>query len=108
MDEIGWFSPPGIGDGVGYGYAAIKTIESLNNKKIKVSYDSPNTKAHISFVQPEFYHGNLDQYRIGYTPWESSKIPELWPSKMNEMDEIWTTSNYCVDIFKSYNYDIYI
>ena len=103
MNEIGWFSPPGIGDGVGYGYAAIKTIEALNNKKIKVSYDSSETNVHISFVQPEYYHGHLDQYRIGYTPWESSKIPDTWPSIMSEMDEIWTTSNYCVDIYKSYN-----
>ena len=103
MNEIGWFSPPGLGDGIGYGYAAIKTIEALKNQHIKVSFDSRETKAHISFIQPEYYRGEPDQYRIGYTPWESSIIPESWPHTMNQMDEIWTTSKYCVDIFNSFN-----
>ena len=103
MDEIGWFSPPGLGDGIGYGYAAIKTIESLKNRKVKVTYDSNETKVHISFIQPEYYRGLPDQYRVGYTPWESSEIPESWPHVMNNMDEIWTTSKYCLDVFESYN-----
>ena len=103
MKEIAWFSPPGIGEGMGYGYAAVRTIKALQNNGIKVSYDSVEPKCHISFIQPEFYSGDSDQYRIGYTPWESSKIPDNWPGIMREMQEIWTPSQYCVDVFNSYN-----
>lgn len=103
MSRISWFSPPGLGDGIGYGYAAIMTIKAMQNAGVQVAYDARDTKAHISFVQPEFYSGDIKQYRIGYTPWESSVIPESWPYTMNEMDEIWTTSQYCVDVFESFN-----
>lgn len=102
MKEIGWFSPPGIGDGVGYGYAGVKTIEAIQKQEVKVSYDNNETKVHVSFVQPEFYHGSLSQYRVGYTPWESSQLPDGWPEKMRQMQEIWTTSKYCVDIYEEY------
>lgn len=100
MNKIGWFSPPGIGEGMGYGYAAVKTIRGLQNAGVTVSYDNREVKCHISFIQPEFYSGNSDQYRIGYTPWESSEIPDTWFSIMNTMQEIWTPSNYCKDIFE--------
>lgn len=103
MKEIGWFSPPGIGEGMGYGYAAVRTIRALQNADVRVSYDNKDTKCHISFIQPEYYSGNKDQYRIGYTPWESSALPESWPGMMREMQEIWTPSQYCVDIFQEYN-----
>lgn len=100
MREIGWFSPPGIGDKMGYGYAAVMTIKALQENNVRVSYDNRTTKCHISFIQPEFYSGNPDQYRIGYTPWESSKVPDGWKEIMPEMQEIWTPSQYCVDIFE--------
>lgn len=103
MKEIGWFSPPGIGEGMGYGYAAVRTIKGLQNIGVKVAYDNRETKCHISFIQPEYYSGDRDQYRIGYTPWESSVIPETWPKIMQEMQEIWTPSQYCVDVFNEYN-----
>jgi glycosyltransferase involved in cell wall biosynthesis len=103
MKQIGWFSPPGIGEGMGYGYAAVRTIKGLQNSGVKVAYDNREAKCHISFIQPEYYSGDRDQYRIGYTPWESSVVPDTWPKIMQEMQEIWTPSQYCVDIFNEYN-----
>ena len=103
MKQVGWFSPPGIGDKMGYGYAAVMLIKALQEHDVKVSYDNREAKCHISFIQPEFYSGNLDQYRIGYTPWESSVVPDSWQSTMSVMQEIWTPSQYCVDIFEENN-----
>lgn len=100
MKEISWFSPPGIGDKMGYGYAAVMTIKALQESGVKVAYDSKDSRCHISFIQPEFYSGNLDQYRVGYTPWESSVVPDGWKDIMPQMQEIWTPSQYCVDIFE--------
>lgn len=102
MRQIGWFSPPGIGEGMGYGYAAVRTIKALQSCGVEVLYDNRETKCHISFIQPEFYSGNLDQYRVGYTPWESSVIPDFWPETMNQMQEIWTPSTFCANIFEEY------
>jgi glycosyltransferase involved in cell wall biosynthesis len=100
MKQVGWFSPPGIGDKMGYGYAAVMLIKALQEHDVKVAYDNREAKCHISFIQPEFYSGNLDQYRIGYTPWESSIVPDSWRDTMPQMQEIWTPSQYCVDIFE--------
>lgn len=103
MKQVGWFSPPGIGDKMGYGYAAVMLIKALQEHDVKVAYDNRESKCHISFIQPEFYSGNLDQYRIGYTPWESSVVPDSWQGTMSVMQEIWTPSQYCVDIFEENN-----
>lgn len=99
--EIAWFTPP-VSDRVGYGYAAVSLIKAFQRAGVKVSYDRDYPLVHVSFVQPDFYHGESRQYRIGYTPWESSQIPEHWVPRMREMDEIWTTSTYCVDVFRQY------
>lgn len=85
---------------MGYGYAAVETIHALQRKQVKVSYNTTEPLVHISFVQPEYYQGIPDQYRIGYTPWESTEIPESWKIDMPKMDEIWTTSNFCRDIYE--------
>ena len=103
MRELSWFSPPGIGDKMGYGYAAVMTIKALQFNDVKVSYDTKDPLCHISFIQPEFYSGNPDQYRVGYTPWESSVVPESWKQIMPTMQEIWTPSQYCVDVFEDNN-----
>jgi glycosyltransferase involved in cell wall biosynthesis len=103
MKQLGWFSPPGIGDKMGYGYAAVMLIKALQEHDVKVAYDDRSAKCHVSFIQPEFYSGNLDQYRIGYTPWESSVVPDSWEGTMSQMQEIWTPSQYCVDIFEENN-----
>ena len=102
MKQIGWFSPPGIGEGMGYGYAAVRTIKALQSCGVNVGYDNREAMCHISFIQPEFYSGNPDQYRVGYTPWESTVIPQFWPETMGKMQEIWTPSKFCADIFEQF------
>lgn len=92
---------PPVGDGVGYGVAAVETIKAIQRKEIRVSYNTHEPLVHISFVQPDFYSGHPDQYRVGYTPWESSLIPERWVESMNQMQEIWTTATYCKDVFEN-------
>jgi glycosyltransferase involved in cell wall biosynthesis len=78
-------------------------IKALQEHDVKVAYDDRSAKCHVSFIQPEFYSGNLDQYRVGYTPWESSVVPDSWRDTMPQMQEIWTPSQYCVDIFEENN-----
>lgn len=97
---LSWFTPS-VGDKMGYGVAAISTIKALMNNQVFVGYNSIHAKTHISFVQPEWYNPQENQYKIGYTPWESTKVPDQWIHYMGEQDEIWTTSQFCVDVFRA-------
>jgi glycosyltransferase involved in cell wall biosynthesis len=99
MNKISWFTPP-VSEAVGYGVAAIETIQALQRKGLSVQWNDDRPLVHINFIQPEFYSGNEKQYRIGYTPWESTEIQEMWPSYMNQMNEVWTTSNFCKEVYE--------
>jgi len=99
--EISWFTPP-VGAAVGYGYAAVNLIRALQKRGVKVAFNSYDPKIHISFVQPQLYEGQVGQYRIGYTPWESTEIPAAWVDQISERDDFWTTSNWCQEIFGNY------
>lgn len=38
-------------------------------------------------------------YNIGFSYWETNKLPALWVEKMNMMDEVWTTSDWARNVF---------
>jgi len=99
--EISWFSPP-VGVDCGYGNVAVSLINAIQEKKVKVDFVSSTPKVHISFCQPHLYMGKDNQYRVGYTPWESTAIQQSWVDMMNRQDEIWTTSDFCVEVFEQY------
>lgn len=40
-----------------------------------------------------------DGYNIGFSYWETNKLPKDWVTKMNMMDEIWTTSEWAKNVF---------
>lgn len=96
---ISWFTPP-IGAKSGYGYAAVETIRSIQRLGVLVKYRSPDPYVYINFVQPNWYDGHPDQYRIGYTPWESTDVPPDWHQHFKTQNEIWTTSNFCKEVFE--------
>lgn len=104
---LSWFTPPGIGVGVGYGYAAVSTIESLMSKGVNVQFSETeagqSANVHVSFVQPDWYRGKYEQYRVGYTPWESTVLPPQWPSIMRDQNEIWTPSTFIKGVFEDNN-----
>lgn len=101
MKKLSWFTPP-VGEQQGYGYAAINLVEALQRKGVYVGWLDGDAKAHISWVQPEWYEGYTFQYRVGYTPWESTVIPKTWVPRMNEQDEIWTPATFCKDVFEAH------
>lgn len=101
MKSFSWFSPP-TDDMNGYGYVASVLVPAINTLGVAVWFDNREQQHHISFSQPEFYTGHPDQYRIGYTPWESTGLATTWPGLMAEQDEIWTTSTFCKEVFESH------
>jgi len=90
-----WFSP-------GYVNAALLTIKALQKKQCAVFYNRPDINYHINFCPATYYQFN-SKYTVGYTPWESTKIPSHWLENMRRCDEIWTTSNFVKSVYESHN-----
>ena len=44
------------------------------------------------FDQPHHWEWRNNQYKIGYHPWESTKLKDDWVGRMNDCDEVWTPS----------------
>jgi glycosyltransferase involved in cell wall biosynthesis len=84
----------------GYGYATKNIIKSLNELGHRTPFQSPTTNVQINFSQPEYFKMHRNQYQIGYTPWESTVIPKRWIPFMEECDELWTTSDWCANVFE--------
>lgn len=76
----------------GYGYATDRMIDSLKRLGHEVTTNDPTAPVQIWFDQPHHWKWNKGQYRIGYHPWESTKLKPGWVKIMNECDEIWTPS----------------
>lgn len=96
---ISWWTPP-ISSAGGFGYAAVNFIEALQRQGLRVEYNTEGPGVHVSWVQPPWYEGYNHQYLIGYTPWESSRLPKSWVRQMNERDEIWTPSWYNKEVYE--------
>lgn len=52
----------------------------------------------INVSLPELF-SKSDRYSIGFTFWETNKLPERWIDDCNRMDEIWTCSAFMKDVF---------
>ena len=103
--EISFFTPTiNLKNSNGYGYAALNIVDSLKTLGCSVPYSNPKSKVQLNFAQPEHFKMHRNQYQIGYTPWESTKIPDIWKTKLDAVDEIWTTSNWCANIFEDNGY----
>jgi glycosyltransferase involved in cell wall biosynthesis len=78
---------------VGYGQAAKGVVESLQALGHLVTLNNPKADIQLNFIQPIHYTFNdSNQYKIGYTPWESTGLPLGWLENFNYCDEVWTTS----------------
>lgn len=83
----------------GYGYATDRMIDSLTRLGHEVKQNDPTADVQIWFDQPHHWTWNQGQYRVGYLPWESTKLKPGWAKAMNETDEIWTPSPLIAEWF---------
>jgi glycosyltransferase involved in cell wall biosynthesis len=104
MKKISWFSlnhQDASGDSwysQGYFNAALSTIKALQDKQCAVFYNREDIPYHINFCPPTYYQ-HKSKYTVGYTPWESTKVPNHWIENMRRCDEVWATSNFVRDIY---------
>lgn len=86
-----WFSQ-------GYQNAAVHSIRALQEKGYGVFYNRREIPYHINFCPPPYYQLN-SEINIGYTPWESTIIPDSWRYNMSQSSEIWATSEFVKNIY---------
>lgn len=99
--QISFFTPTiNLKNSNGYGYAGLNIVSSLKQLGHSVPYSNSKAQVQLNFAQPEHFKMHKDQYQIGYTPWESTKIPDRWISMMKACDELWTTSDWCANVFE--------
>lgn len=106
MKKISWFSlnyEDASGEhwySQGYYNAAISTIRALNEKDCAVFYNREDIPFHVNFC-PATYYQYASKYTVGYSPWESTKIPDHWIYNMRKCDEIWATSEFTKSVYES-------
>lgn len=64
---------------------------------------APDSSVMLNFCMPPAY-----KYRdrtIGYTPWESTEVPESWIPGIKAVDELWATSSWVAEILGRYRDD---
>lgn len=83
----------------GYGYAGLSFVRALQAEGHQVLYDSPDLPVHINFCTPNWYKIRDSQYTVGYTPWESTELPDEYVEIMNQCDEIWATSRWLKTVY---------
>jgi glycosyltransferase involved in cell wall biosynthesis len=95
-------APEHIDRTVGYGEASRHVIDSFEKSGIECLIKSREPNIGISFNMPHSYLFGKDQYKIGYTPWESTELLFGWHHALAHVDELWTTSSWCADIFSKH------
>lgn len=108
MKKISWFSLNNLDESgelwysQGYYNAGINTIKAIQQKKNAVFYNREEIDFHVNFCNPLYYQLR-NKYKVGYTPWESTKVPKNWLYNMSQCDEIWATSNFVKEIYEQNN-----
>jgi glycosyltransferase involved in cell wall biosynthesis len=88
---------------VGYGEASFHIFKEFKKNNIDCVIADASADIGISFIQPNLYSFGKNQYKIGYTPWESTDVFYSWKKPLLEnIDELWTTSPWCANIFKQH------
>ena len=41
----------------------------------------------------------FSKYTIGYTPWESTEVPDTWVAGLKAVDELWTPAEWITEVF---------
>ncbi len=87
-------------DLMGYSHASYQILKTLREFGFSTSVLDSEAPVGISMGFPTDYKFYPDQYKIGYTAWESTQLKEGWLEKMLSVDELWATSSWTAEVFK--------
>lgn len=83
----------------GYGIASDKLIKSLTDLGIQVSRSYEGQPIGILFHNPYSVLRMETKYRIIYTMFESTRIPDDWHDYLESADLVLVPSRWCADVF---------
>ena len=105
----------------GYGYTPDCLWEFLSKSDIQIRRSRPETFREIGLIQKAINIGYFERsdytdeivinhsiatnfaksktYSVGFTFWETNRLPDDWIKGCNEMDEIWTCSKAMQEVF---------
>jgi glycosyltransferase involved in cell wall biosynthesis len=83
----------------GYGRAASNILKGFDDNGIIWAVDDPTQPIEIFWGHPPYEFQRFQNYKIGYTAWESTGVKEGWMESMSECDEIWTPTPWLSEHF---------
>jgi glycosyltransferase involved in cell wall biosynthesis len=88
-----------LGGKDGYGMAAQKLFNELQDLGIKVSTSQNNQKIGFLFHSPQSLIRLENPFRVVYTMFESDKIPDEWKEYLDAADLVLVPSKWCQEVF---------
>jgi glycosyltransferase involved in cell wall biosynthesis len=82
-------------DEFGYGKVSKNICESISGM-------TPKSRIEICLNTPPYQFNLKDSYKIGFTTWESTSVPDHWITSLNTVDELWTASRFISDVYSQY------
>ena len=86
----------------GHGYVTLKLLSNISKTRHSVVANRPSD-FEMTFSHPKYYKFlNENAYKIGYTAWESTEIPEDWIDGLSKIDELWVPNKFCKNVMSKY------
>lgn len=107
--NISFFTNPGdLNTHAGYGIAGFNIVTSLQKLGHTVPWDSADAPVQLNFCFPSVFVDHLrpGQYQIHLAVWESTKLQPDWYEILDEVDEIWTASEWCKQIYEDNGFKV--
>jgi glycosyltransferase involved in cell wall biosynthesis len=83
----------------GFGNAGSGMLGALKSLGYEVTINDHTADVGFVFNHPSNAMFFPHQYNILYFPWESTQVKPGWERVMGAVDELWTPSQWCADVF---------
>jgi len=78
-----------IGEHTGYGNASRLLVNAMEGRGVDFT---PDSSIQLNFCMPPDYE--FRDWTVGYTPWESTEVPDSWYEGLGLVDDLWSTSQW--------------
>lgn len=92
----------------GYGIAGYNILTSLKKLGHNTPWNSSKAPVQLFFSFPSFYADFIrpNQHKIHLLVWESTDFQEGWAEILEEVDEIWTASDWCKQMVEANGFKV--
>lgn len=107
--DISFFTNPGdLHTHGGYGICGFNIVTSLQKLGHTVPWDSAEAPVQFNFCFPSVFVDHLrpGQHQVHLAVFESTKLQPDWYETLAEVDEIWTASEWCKQIYEDNGFKV--